>query len=1333
MRALIVGLERSVECADTYLHAAGAHYLARWLSSCERPIALTPIEFLRWFDPATARSSDAERLAGACGWLSQYEERENVSGVSLFFSSVMPSAFFVGLFARAMTHFGDEEGCEIYATPNHADPVTGVFEHRLVIELFSLTPAARDAPETTLGREELYLRLHQARREIEQLREQSNAASVWLESARAKYIELDHAQRDITDRLHAQYLELDSQTAPLHNLNRLAQDLSRTTSAEQAYRVVAAGTPGVIQCERASVAILSDDQQSFDIFSLDGLGGLVSTGTSISVSGTMLGEVWRTKSPIISEVRHEKLWTDVREFDRNGFQSLLAVPLLSGDIVFGTLNVASRRPAAFEIADQRNLSQIAALLAAVVENQRLIARTQQAYEHAQAEADRTEALNDLALALSRTRDQWDVYALIDHFVNKALAPDAISLVTIDSGFANYARYVPDERTLGPWHAIDQSSMGEIVSSGMLLNRSSLERRAFCDDQTLLGPSARSSLQMPLTVRGHVVAVINLGSDTTAGFGRIEEQCVMQLGALISKTLENHYLLERSNQALHEARRSALALKSANQVIENSPVVLFRWVGRPGGDVTYVSENIDRYGYAAEGFGQGGVSFASILHPEDRDGILAELGRFASSRSESALELEFRILGADRETHWVDLRVGVEDPNMPQVVYEGVLVDISERKAAEADFRARDAQFNVMLDRLPVVVVIARFDGRVAFVNQVAREQFGLDQREGPALMTPEFYNEEDFIPKLRQALRGESGPTFECRLARKDGSEFWSSVSALRLTSYQGEPAILNVMLDLSAQKEAEEHLSLAKESAEAASRAKGEFLANMSHEIRTPMNGVIGMTSLLMDTELSSEQRDFVKTIRTSGDTLLALINDILDFSKIESGKLTLERRPVQIHRCIEDAVDLLVPVASEQRLDLSFFVDDDVPHTVMGDVTRLRQILVNLLNNAVKFTADGEVSVRMSVVSRGPGARCRLGVAVTDTGVGIPPDRIESLFESFTQVDASTTRKYGGTGLGLAISKQLTEMMGGEISAHSTGVPGQGSTFQFTFEAEIVAEGNQRDTPTYDLADLAGKTVLVVDDLTTNRRIVGHYLAKHSMNTLDCESADAALQALDTGVEVALGILDMQMPNVDGYELAQRLRAAGYPFPLILLSSVGERSDRSELFDAHIHKPVKPEQLLSAIGEVAGRRSETRSSTEVRGAEPTLKPAELRMLLAEDNIVNRKVALGLLGKLGYQADTANDGKQALEAVQADRYDVVLMDVQMPEMDGLEATRQIRNLPQEQQPHVIALTANAMARDRQACLEAGMDDYLSKPVRIEELAAALERFINLQADANRE
>jgi len=664
--------------------------------------------------------------------------------------------------------------------------------------------------------------------------------------------------------------------------------------------------------------------------------------------------------------------------------------------------------------------------------------------------------------------------------------------------------------------------------------------------------------------------------------------------------------------------------------------------------------------------------------------------------------------------------------------EDELARLTESRTAE--LYEQKAFLRRIIDLNPSFIFAKDREGRFTIANRALAEVYGLSPKELIGKMEMDLhFNREEAEQFHRDDLQVMDSRTEkfipEQRFTKAHGKTTWLQVTKIPIVSGDGlAHQVLGVATDITQQKKAAIEMREAKEAAEGATHAKSAFLATMSHEIRTPMNAVIGMTELLLETELTPEQREYAETVRTGGDVLLAVINDILDFSKIESGKLDLEKQPFDLEHCIEEALDLLTAKAAEKGLDLAYIIHEPAPQHLIGDVARVRQILVNLVGNAVKFTAQGEVVVEVHSQSIAE-EHFELHFAVRDTGIGIPTDKIGLLFRSFSQVDSSTARQYGGTGLGLAISKRLSEMMGGRIWAESE--PGRGSVFHFIIQAERAGSGPDKPARR-EHPKLAGRDVLIVDDNETNRRILTLQTRSWGMRPHAVASGSEALSLLQQGSRFELAMLDMHMPVMDGLTLAREIRGNrnSESLPLMMLSSGSSRRDLTnvserDLFAAYLSKPLKPSQLYDAVVAVLDKHNVEEKPVKLE-SETQRGPAAcalLKVLLAEDNIVNQRVAVRLLERLGYRADLAGNGIEVLQALERQRYDVVLMDVQMPEMDGLEASRHISStFTDKKKPWLIAMTANAMEGDREACLAAGMNDYLSKPVQMAALRTVLER-----------
>ena len=668
------------------------------------------------------------------------------------------------------------------------------------------------------------------------------------------------------------------------------------------------------------------------------------------------------------------------------------------------------------------------------------------------------------------------------------------------------------------------------------------------------------------------------------------------------------------------------------------------------------------------------------------------------------------------------------------LFTGYLRDISERRQTEDALRESETRYQRIAANVPGMVYqfVLHPDGSVAFpfASEGSRELYGIEPADitaNPMLLIGIIHpdDQEAFELSVAESARTLEPWKWAGRFKHhRTGMYRWVEGASRPQQEPDGDILWDGLLVDITHRMEAEAELRDAKEKAEAATVAKSQFLATMSHEIRTPMNAVIGMTGLLLDTELSAEQHEYAQIIQDSGDALLTIINDILDYSKIEAGQLELEQQPFDLRDVLEASLDFVATRAAEKGLELAYVLHPDTPEAVRGDVTRLRQILVNLLSNAVKFTEQGEVVLTLHSVPL-TADRCELHFSVRDTGIGIPADRMDRLFRSFSQIDSSTTRRYGGTGLGLVICKRLCEIMGGHIRVES--VAGEGSTFHAVLPMEIASPVHVALEP--GTLNLDGRRLLIVDDNPTNRQILTLQAQSWGMISKESASGEEALTRLRQGEQFDIAILDIQMPDMDGITLAREIHRQCGPdvMPLVGLSSVTRRVAEFEDagFSRMLTKPIKQAQLYHVLAQVFSTLlPESDSHPTASPFDPTLgQRLPLRILMAEDLAVNQKLMQILLGKFGYRADSAANGLEVLQALERQAYDLILMDVQMPEMDGLEASRRIRrDLPSERQPRIVALTANAMREDEEICLAAGMDDYMAKPINPVTLRSALIR-----------
>ena len=797
--------------------------------------------------------------------------------------------------------------------------------------------------------------------------------------------------------------------------------------------------------------------------------------------------------------------------------------------------------------------------------------------------------------------------------------------------------------------------------------------------------------------------------------------------------------EFSNQKLQaensERSRIEARLKISDErlrlALDSTQIGIFEWQV-PTGQVYYSPGLWALLGYEQSHMPATVETWQALVHPDDLDLYRRRTDAQLAGTS-TFIDPEYRVQARSGAWRWISMRsksvaLGLDGHPLRII---GTVQDITARREAEQALRMSQAEarkLSLVASKTDNPVIIATPTGLIEWANEAFCRvmEYSLFEVHGknPAhfMLGPE--TNRRGIARIRRALASGHGVSTDVVNYSKSGRKYHLH---LEIQPVRNESGVLEnfiaILTDITARVESENELRRAKAEADSASRAKSEFLASMSHEIRTPMNGVIGMTSLLMETTLSSEQRDFVNTIRTSGEALLTIINDILDFSKIESGKMELEHTPFDLAICIEEVLDLFAMHASVKKLEFGYHLSREVPPWIVGDVTRLRQVLVNLINNAVKFTPKGSVFIEVHARALPPIGgeipRVRLEFSVRDTGIGIPADRLDRLFKAFSQVDSSTTRKYGGTGLGLVICQRLTQLMGGDIRVEST--PGHGSAFIFNITTEAALVTTESAYPPLP-APLVHGSVLIVETHPTAQAYLRNFFERWGARCLTAPNATAAAELVNH-LPKPPALLILPAGDTDGSTQSDPL--GHLSCPRLVLFPFGQvppaAADSNSPF-ATVPKPPKHTTLLQTVQSLfapaAGRGTGATGGKE----RPLADEFPLRVLLAEDNPVNQKVAIRFLERLGYRADAVINGSEAVDALEQRRYDLVLMDLQMPEMDGLEASRRIRLLPLESQPKIIALTANAMQGDRELCIAAGMDDYISKPVKIHEITAAIRR-----------
>jgi PAS domain S-box-containing protein len=1051
-------------------------------------------------------------------------------------------------------------------------------------------------------------------------------------------------------------------------------------------------------------------------------------------------------------------------------QSAVFVPLFAGGELRGSISLQSvEREHAFSDSDVRLLQTIAATAGVALENARLFDETNR-------RARETNALNEIGREISATLDLNQVLTQIatraEQVLNardvvlRLLQPDETLRTVVARGkYADVFRENVIQLGQGITGSVAQTGVPEMVNYP--INDPRIQRVGGTEDD-----QDEAILFVPLTIRDRVIGVLTVWRNKSENgpFTRSDLDFAIGLGQQAAIAIQNARLFEETEQRARESLATSEILRIISQSPgDEKPVLdaIAEYAARLcDADNTFVVRREGDWMVTVSARAGDALSPVNTRVPLSREMVggraYLEQRTVQVADLENASDAEWKLvkelalprgiqtilatpLLRDNESLGVIViqRKSPEAFTEKQVALVETFADqavIAIENARLFDEIQRGKQYNeAIVQTSPVAIITVDLDFRVVSWNPGAEQLFGYSADEAVGRNIYELHSKRDDLRQESSHYGDEIKQGKNVRAitqrSRKDGSLVDVEMSGVPVMVEGKQMGNILIYHDIT-------ELVRARREAELANQAKSAFLATMSHEIRTPMNAIIGMSGLMMDTPLNEEQHEYADIIRTSSDALLTIINDILDFSKIEAGRMEIDNQPLDLRETVEGALDLIATRAAEKGLDLAYQFEGDVPQTIVGDGTRLRQVLLNLLSNAVKFTEKGEVVLSVTTGEEGPTGSVPgrlptedalssvhrpsslLHFAVHDTGIGITPAQQARLFQSFSQADASTARKYGGTGLGLAISKRLAELMGGTMWVESGG-KGQGSIFHFTVRAEVL-ETALRTRRDLEVAQplLLEKRVLIVDDNPTNRRILVSYLRNWGMLTRDTASPHEALGWVQRGDPFDLAILDMHMSELDGVELAHAIRnmREERELPLVLFSSIGHREE-AELFNAQISKPIKPSQLYDALLNLFAQET---IATPTGGTKMALDPTmaqkhPLKILLAEDNAVNQKLALRLLQQMGYRADVAGNGIEVLESLERQAYDVILMDVQMPEMDGLEASRQInKRMSRARRPRIIAMTANAMQGDREMCLAAGMDDYMTKPIRVEELVGAL-------------
>ena len=1199
--------------------------------------------------------------------------------------------------------------------------------------------------------------------------------------------------RDVTDLKKAEEAlrkseeearRMAAENAVMADIGRI---ISSTLDIETVYERFAKEVGKVISFDRIAMNIIHYGTETFTIPYV--FGAEIPErrrGDMAPLRGSATEEVLRSRTSLLVQGDNPGeltcQWPSLLPFFRAGLQSVMLIPLISNDRVIGLLSIQSSRPAAYTERDLKLAERVSHQIAGAIANAQLFLDRQQAQE-AQRKSEE-EALHlarqkailaEIGRIISSTLNIEEVYELFAEKTKKLIPFDRMCINLIGRGGDTLInQYVQgasapgrDRGEIFPLKgAFTEAVIDERQGSILEVN----DEKAIVSKYPGLWPEIeagfKSFLSVPLICQDRVIGGLHFRAVESMAYSEQNLELAQNIANQVAGAIKNVQLFTELNQAMEALKESELRNRELVEAagISGLGIVIFKGDKPDGVVCLFANGEAQRItGYTEEELRR--IPFTQFIHPKHRQAALDRYLYWVHGTHDPVLS---QLVIRHKKGHKVLIEISViSSVFQSERTMIGFFRDISERRRTEEAIRRSEALLRSVMDSLPVGVTIADKEGKILSANPARKQIMGRDgfervdqvsEYKAWCPISGKELNRAEW-PLYGAVYRGEATLNRVIHIVTHDGQRKTLLTSAVPIRDSKGEILwAIGVLQDISELKKAEDALRGAKEQteqinreleqaieaakrmaleADSANSAKSQFLAHMSHEIRTPMNGIMGMAGILRDTPLNAEQLEYLGIIQNSAHSLLGIINDILDFSKIEAGKMDLEINDFDLNLLVEDTIDSFALPAEEKKIELLAHITPEVPVLLRGDSSRLRQILTNLLGNAVKFTNQGEVFLRVNLEKEDPHLAL-IRFTVKDTGIGIPRDRAHKLFQPFTQMDGSTTRRFGGTGLGLSICRRLVEMMGGTIGVESE--EGKGSLFCFALPLEKRAGERKKDVEVEET--VPGRRVLIADDNGTNRQLIRDMASRWSFRMEEASDGLSALEKMKTAVAEGdpyfLAFLDLSMAGMDGVEVGEKIKRNPQlqGTILILMSSFAQRGGTVRMekigFSGYLSKPLKRWQVEECLRKIlalppgASLKEQAPTPTSFRPPESVHAPKGEHILLVEDTLVNQKVALKMLEKLGYRADSAGNGREALEALERASYDLILMDVQMPEMDGFEATRQIREKGEVSNGGripIIAMTAHALKGDRAKCLQAGMDDYLTKPIQQKELAEMLTKW----------